>query len=174
MNHGDMNSSGSDSMNHDALKPGTRGLDALKALHGKEFDIAFLSQMIAHHQAAVEMAKQALSNAKRPETKADAQRVIDAQTQEIKQMTGWLQEWYQTTPSADQQSLARDDMKAMMSMPVSDDHMYFDMMTPHHQGAIDMSQLADERAARPEVKDLARKIITAQQAEIQKYQEMNH
>jgi uncharacterized protein (DUF305 family) len=40
------------------------------------------------------------------------------------------------------------------------------MMIPHHEGAIEMAKLAQQRATRPEVKELAGQIITAQQQEI--------
>lgn len=148
---------------------GTRGLDALKALKGKEFDIAFLSQMITHHEAAVQMAKDALKGATKPETKEEAQKVVDAQTKEIAQMTAWLKDWYSTAPDTAQQALVKEDMKAMMEMPASSDRMFFEMMVPHHQGAIDMSKLVPERSERAEVKKLAQQIIAAQEAEISEY-----
>lgn len=148
---------------------GTKAVDALRNLKGKDFDIAFLSQMIAHHEMAVDMAKQALKVATKPETKEEAQKVIDAQDKEIQQMTTWLKEWHNTSPSKEQQDLVHEDMKHMMSMPVENDHMFFEMMIPHHQGAIDMSELADSRAEKAELKDMAQKIIQDQKAEIEKY-----
>lgn len=151
---------------------GTSGIEALKGLKGKEFDIAFLSQMIAHHEAAVDMAKQALKTATKPETKQEAQKVIDAQTKEIAQMTGWLTEWYNAAPSTEQQALVKADMQAMMAMPINDDRMFLDMMVPHHQGAIDMSELVAERSERAEVKQLAQQIIKDQKAEIARYHQM--
>lgn len=159
-------------MSHD-MEMGDKGVETLKSLQGKEFDIAFLSQMITHHQGAVEMANQALKVSTRPETKAEAQKVIDAQTREINQMTAWLKDWYSTAPASDQQAIVREDMKGMMAMHINNDHAFFDMMIPHHEGAIQMSELADSRAARPEVKDLAQKIITDQQAEIKKYETLS-
>lgn len=149
---------------------GNSGMDALKTLEGKAFDIAFLSQMIAHHKAAVMMAKQALDTASKPETKQEAQKVIDAQSKEIAQMTGWLKQWYAVTPSQEQQALVNADMKGMMEMPVTSDQMFFAMMIPHHQGAIDMSALVPTRSKRPEVKKLAEQIIRDQKAEIAVYQ----
>lgn len=151
---------------------GTRGLDALKSLKGKEFDVAFLSQMIAHHEAAVQMAKDALKGAAKAETRQEAQTVIDAQTKEIAQMTRWLKDWYNAAPDASQQALVRDDMKAMMSMPASTDRMFFEMMIPHHQGAINMSNLVPERSERAEVKRLAQEIIVAQKKEIENYRSL--
>jgi uncharacterized protein (DUF305 family) len=46
------------------------------------------------------------------------------------------------------------------------DETFMDAMIAHHQGAIEMAALADERAAHQEVKDLAASIISTQTAEI--------
>ncbi len=162
--HDDMAAHGG--MNH---AMGDSGLTALRAKTGKEFDIAFLSQMITHHEAAVVMAKQVLSTATKPETRAEAQKVIDNQSKEIAQMTGWLKSWYATTPDKTEQALVTADMKGMMAMPVTTDAMFYEMMIPHHQGAIDMSELALKNAGRAEVKALAQQIIAAQKAEIATY-----
>jgi uncharacterized protein (DUF305 family) len=158
---------------HDAMKMGTKGVDALRQLKGKEFDVAFLSQMITHHEGAVKMAQDALKVAKRPETKDEAQKVIDAQAKEIEQMKGWLKEWHNAEPSKEQQDLVHQDMQHMESMPVTDDHTFFDMMIPHHQGAIDMSALVNERAERPELKEFAQKVTSDQQKEIERYKTLN-
>jgi uncharacterized protein (DUF305 family) len=47
------------------------------------------------------------------------------------------------------------------------DAAFMTSMIAHHQGAIDMAALAEERADRQEVKDLAAGIITSQTAEIE-------
>ena len=151
---------------------GTSGIEALRALKGKDFDIAFLSQMIAHHQAAVVMAEQALKTASKPETKEEAQKVVDAQTREIAQMTGWLKDWHGAEPSKEQQALVNTDMEAMMSMPITSDQAFFKIMIPHHQGAIDMSELVPDRSERAEVKQLAEQIIRDQKAEIARYHQL--
>lgn len=49
--------------------------------------------------------------------------------------------------------------------PGSTDAMFIEQMVPHHQDAIDMSELALTRAERPEIRDLARRIIESQSAE---------
>lgn len=71
--------------------------DMNKALIGKvgdEFDKAFLSEMIVHHQGAVEMAKLALTNTKHQEIKDLAESIISAQNKEIGDMKNWLKDWY--------------------------------------------------------------------------------
>jgi len=57
----------------------------------------------------------------------------------------------------------------MMSMPITSDRAFLEMMVPHHQGAIDMSELVPNRTERAEVKQLAQQIIRDQKAEIARY-----
>ncbi|HEY0908200.1 MAG TPA: DUF305 domain-containing protein [Candidatus Paceibacterota bacterium] len=67
---------------------------ALEGKSGDEFDMAFLSEMIVHHEGAVDMARTALQSAKHLEIKSMANDIISAQTQEISQMRAWLKGWY--------------------------------------------------------------------------------
>ena len=46
------------------------------------------------------------------------------------------------------------------------DQQFIDMMVPHHQGAVEMAKIAQQRAQKPEIKAMAADIITAQDAEI--------
>jgi uncharacterized protein (DUF305 family) len=153
----------------ESMKMGTSGIEALKTLKAKEFDIAFLSQMISHHQAALQMARQAVAVSSKPATKENAQKVMLAQTAEIAQMTQWLKEWYQSEPSKSQQTLVLEDMKSMTAMPVTNDQSFYEMMIPHHQGAIDMSNLVKGRTENKKVEALADQIINDQTSEIAKY-----
>ncbi|MDZ8085699.1 MAG: DUF305 domain-containing protein [Nostoc sp. DedQUE12b] len=59
-----------------------------------EFDLRFINAMIPHHEGAVTMAQDALSNSKRPEIKKLAQEIVKAQEIEIKQMQQWGKAWY--------------------------------------------------------------------------------
>ncbi|MDB4984728.1 MAG: hypothetical protein JWM20_907 [Patescibacteria group bacterium] len=83
-----MNQDGSMAMQMDAMTNGLAGKI------GDEFDRAFLTEMIAHHEGAVAMANLVLKNSKRPEMIAFAHRIIDAQSGEIIQMKEWLAQWY--------------------------------------------------------------------------------
>ncbi len=71
----------------------------MKELSGKtgdDFDKAFISSMIAHHQGAIDMATEAKKSAKHDEIKAMADAIIAAQTKEINDMKGWYKAWYGT------------------------------------------------------------------------------
>ncbi len=65
----------------------------LKNKSGEEFDKAFLTQMIIHHQGAIDMADLVLQKSTRPELRNLANEIIAAQTKEINQMKAWQQQW---------------------------------------------------------------------------------
>ena len=55
-----------------------------------DFDRMFLQMMIPHHEAAIAMAQQALTQAEHPEIKTLAQAIITVQRAEIAEMQGYL------------------------------------------------------------------------------------
>jgi len=67
-------------------------MNQLRELEGGEADILFLQLMITHHQSGVEMAQAALERVGRPEVRALAQAMVNAQTYEIEVMQGMLEE----------------------------------------------------------------------------------
>lgn len=65
---------------------------------GNKFDEQFITDMIVHHQAAVDMAKLAQNNAKHKEIKELSQDIITTQEKEIHKMKQWQKDWgYQNT-----------------------------------------------------------------------------
>ena len=65
-----------------------------------DFDEAFLSQMIGHHQMAVMMANMLSISTNRSEMKKLGNDIITAQNKEIGDMQQWQQQWgYETTSS---------------------------------------------------------------------------
>ena len=83
------------------MKDDSMGMDqmtaSLKGKTGEDFDKAFLSEMIVHHQGAIEMASLANQNAKHDEIKKLSENIVTAQTNEIKEMKQWQKDWgYQT------------------------------------------------------------------------------
>jgi uncharacterized protein (DUF305 family) len=146
-----------------------------------EFDLRFIDAMTPHHQGAVEMAKVAQQQSKRPEIQKLAAEIIGAQDQEIAQMKQWRQAWY---PKASAEPVAYhpqmghsmpmspDQRKSMMmNMNLGAADNQFDLrlinaMIPHHESAVLMANAALKNSKRPEVQKLAQDIIRSQEAEI--------
>jgi len=68
-------------------------MDALDGKTGDEFDKAFISGMIDHHQGAIDMANSAKQSAGHQEIKDLADDIIAAQTSEIEMMKQWQKDW---------------------------------------------------------------------------------
>jgi uncharacterized protein (DUF305 family) len=66
---------------------------SLKGKKGDAFDETFLSEMIVHHQGAIDMAELAKENANHQEIKDLAEEIISAQTNEIEMMKNWQDKW---------------------------------------------------------------------------------
>ncbi len=81
---------------------------------GQNSDRMFLRMMIPHHQLAIDMAKDALQNAERPEIKDLAREIIADQSAEITEMEGYLKTWYNETSTRDTAAGMRDMMKRIM------------------------------------------------------------
>jgi uncharacterized protein (DUF305 family) len=139
----------------------------------KPFDLQFIDQMTMHHEGAIISSEHMISDSKRPELRKLAGNIEESQSKQIDQMQEWRDEWY---PDAEQSSgmptgmmgemMGNGMMEQMMGGNATDE-MFLRMMIPHHQMAVDMSEKALERSEHPELKDLARKIIDEQTAEIE-------
>jgi len=64
--------------------------DMMQGMMHKDPDVAFVCGMIAHHMGAIDMSKVELKYGRNAWAKEMAQKVIDAQTREIADMTEWL------------------------------------------------------------------------------------
>lgn len=72
---------------------------ALSGKTGDELDRAFLSEMIVHHEGAVEMAR-LVSASSRDELREFASRIETVQVDEIAQMRAWQRAWFSDTPQS--------------------------------------------------------------------------
>ncbi len=69
-------------------------MSGLQGKSGDAFDKEFLTEMIVHHQGAVDMANAVLKTSKRPELLKLAHDIIAAQTKEISMMQDWQKAWF--------------------------------------------------------------------------------
>lgn len=152
----------------------------------ENFDLRFIDGMILHHQGAIAMAEALKQNSQRPEMQQLAQAIITAQNQEIAQMQQWRKDWY---PQADNRPVMyhaganhmmpmteamQNAMRMDQDLGAADpefDLRFINAMIPHHQGAVDMAQQVLNNGDRPELKQLAQGIITAQNQEIEQMQQ---
>jgi uncharacterized protein (DUF305 family) len=146
-------------------------------------DLAFIDEMIVHHQGAIDEARAIQGRAKRPEVKQLAADIIKAQQAEIDQMRAWRRAWFPDAPEAPAASASGMRMGAEApagmphgaghggavphgSVPQAPDLAFVETMIPHHRDAVEMSQQILKTTQRPELRQLAQTIIRDQQREI--------
>ncbi|MCA0180443.1 MAG: DUF305 domain-containing protein [Actinobacteria bacterium] len=155
--------------------PGMPGMDSPSnaAPQFNDSDIAFVMQMIPHHQQAVEMADILLDK-----TDVDS-RVVELATQvkaaqgpEITTMTSWLETWGLAAPEPMEGMvmngmMSPDEMDALTNASGPDSSkLFLQQMIQHHQGAIDMANEELSAGMNAPALTLAKAILDAQTAEI--------
>lgn len=156
---------------------------AVPALQGETLDRAFLSGMIPHHRAAVEMAKVELEQGEREDVKEIARAIVSSQEEEIRVMTNLAQ----GASGASSPAPHSGPMGQLMGVPLSMemeamaeelaeaedvDEMFLQMMLPHHASALVMADEEAKNGANPEVRALARSIVADQAREIGQMQQL--
>lgn len=138
-------------------------------------DRHFIEMMIPHHEDAIAMADLALTQAQHPEIKALAANIKQTQTAEIVQMRSWYQAWYGTAvPAAPAMGgmMGADDMTTLRTLTGDAfDRAFIEQMVPHHQMAVQMSNMTLPRSQHPELQGLLRSIVASQSAEIAQMQQ---
>ncbi|MBN9794224.1 DUF305 domain-containing protein [Pseudonocardia sp. TMWB2A] len=152
------------------------GASAPPAASSSSADVAFAQGMIPHHEQAVAMARLADGRAGAP-VRDLAARIEAAQGPEIAQLQGLLADWG-AAPAADHHG-GHGDMAGMTGM-MSDEQMaglgrasgaafdrsFLEMMIAHHEGAVTMARAELDAGVDPRARELAQRIVDAQQAEI--------
>jgi uncharacterized protein (DUF305 family) len=143
-------------------------------------DVTFTQNMIPHHQQAIEMARLIDTHTRRPQLRTLADSIVASQGQEVALMQGWLERWGKpTAPEGTDHGamhmpgmVSEAQMRQLMVIKDQDfDLAFVDLMTTHHQGAIEMANTELRDGSLPEVKRLAQQIIEAQQGEIDQFNE---
>lgn len=163
MMSGDMMGSGM----MDGMMGDTSGMDMPSDV---PFDAMFIDSMIEHHQGAIDMAEMALEQAEHEELQTLAEDIIAAQTTEIEQMQSWRSEWYPDLAATGGMQMGMGEMMIGEDESKPFDQRFIEAMISHHQGAIDMAEMALEQAEHEEIRTLAEEIIAAQIAEIEQMQ----
>lgn len=160
-------------------------------------DIAFTQGMIPHHQQAIEMSDMLLAKPDiDPAIVSLANEIKNAQGPEIEQMQGWLRDWGAGAAPTDMSGhdmpghqmgggsempgmpaghgmMSDADMTALQNAEGTEaGRLFLTQMIQHHEGAITMAQQELDNGQFPAATELARDIVTAQQAEITTMQQL--
>jgi uncharacterized protein (DUF305 family) len=121
-----------------------------------EADIKFMSGMIHHHAQALKMAAMAPTHGASPSVRTLADRIINAQNDEIRTMQTWLRDRRQPVPdpNPDGMKMNMNGSEHVMLMPgmltpeqmaeldqargPEFDRLFLKYMIQHHRGAIEM------------------------------------
>lgn len=121
-----------------------------------EADVQFMQGMISHHSQAIVMAKWAPTHGASQSVRILCDRIINAQTDEIRLMQQWLRDRHQTVPDAvpAPMKMKMNGMEMMMLMPgmlseaqmkeldaarnADFDRLFLRFMIQHHSGAVSM------------------------------------
>ncbi len=133
-------------------------------------EFEFVSQMIPHHQEAIDTAKIVRDRTQRPEMRQFTQAIMDAQNREVADMEGWLKTWYPGQIS----TRAYEPMMRPLANLSGDalDRQFLQDMVHHHHGAVMMAnQLLQKKLVQhPPVQTLANNVIRTQTQEISQMQ----
>jgi uncharacterized protein (DUF305 family) len=138
---------------------------------GNGADRSFAADMVPHHESAVEMATIAQKRGKSTFVTKLASSIISTQTKEIATLRaedeGLATAGIKTgSLGVPRHMMGMDHDPAMLKTAKPFDKAFLEMMIPHHQGAIVMADAELKKGQDPQLKALARSIITAQQREI--------
>ena len=154
-------------------------------------DVQFATNMIQHHAQALAMVDLVRQHdVSRPVARL-AEAILAAQGPEIELMTDWLTDWDQPVPETvrdhanahgDGEVETDSDMPGMMSeedmhqletaRDAEFEEMWLEMMIEHHEGAVAMAETQQGQGEFPDAVDLAEAIESAQQAEIDRMEQI--
>ena len=142
-------------------------------------DAKFIEEMIPHHEDAISMANLALGKSEHPEIRNLANNIIKSQSEEISRMKEWYEAWYGLLVPGPSRSaghgmgmmthggmMGDETDLELLKNAIPFDKEFIEEMIPHHQMAVMMAQMLLRSTTRPEMKNLAEDIISAQTREI--------
>lgn len=145
-------------------------------------DVAFVTNMIPHHEQAVELSELVPDRSTNQELIALANQISAAQQPEINAMKVFLVQWNENPQDgtgghqghADMQGMVDEaTMAKLQSLNGAEfDTLWLQSMISHHQGAIEMAKAEIANGQNVDAKRMAQNIIDTQQAEISQMNQM--
>jgi len=145
-------------------------------------DVAFATNMIPHHQQAVELSALVPDRSTNAELIALADQISAAQQPEIETMKVFLVQWNENPDTNSGHAGHGNTMQGMVdaatmtkleSLNGADfDTLWLESMISHHQGAIEMAKAEIANGENVDAIGLAKNIVTAQEVEIGQMKQM--
>jgi uncharacterized protein (DUF305 family) len=145
-------------------------------------EAGFARDMMVHHAQAVQMAEIVRDKTESEEIRTMAADIALTQQAQIGQMQGWLAVWglpasgrepamtwmgHPTEGRMPGMASPEELNDLQQASPEEADVLFLQLMIPHHEAAIPMSEAVLEETDRPEVERLAGAIAASQQGEIE-------
>jgi len=149
-----------------------RKMDTVKTGISPDYD--FMSQMIPHHQGAIEMASYEIENGRNFLTIQLAKSILAEQAVEIQQMQGYKKLFLPVDyPLKDKFKKEMNETMDLMMRNMPADHELDDVdiafamvMITHHQAGIDMAKVVLKFSSDKKTIGLSKQIIASQEVEI--------
>lgn len=133
-------------------------LARLSALKGKQFDVAFMQELIPVDEEAIEIAMTATLNADHSQLLQWNQAFVERQNEQVRQMLAWLQE-DGSRPTKRNAGVATPSVKKMQALRgAALEKAYLPMMASHLDHSVAMARLAASKASQPAVRAFAQKV----------------
>jgi uncharacterized protein (DUF305 family) len=145
-------------------------------------DVAFATNMIPHHEQAVDLSALAPDRSTNAALIALAQQISAAQQPEINVMKVFLVQWNENPDTNTGHGGHGGGMQGMVDAATMTklesldgaefDKLWLESMISHHQGAIEMAKAEISNGENVDAKSLAQSIVTTQEAEIGQMKQM--
>jgi uncharacterized protein (DUF305 family) len=145
-------------------------------------DVAFVTNMIPHHEQAVDMSALVQDRSTDPEVIALAEKISAAQEPEIRAMKVFLVQWNENPQDSSGHEGHGSTMQGMLDEPTMTklaslkgaefDTLWLQSMISHHEGAIEMAKAELANGENVDAKRMAQTIVDTQQAEIGQMKQM--
>jgi uncharacterized protein (DUF305 family) len=152
---------------------------------GVEFDQLYIDMMVPHHESIIAMAQVAQDRLSDERLRTMAETIVTDQEREVAELRGYRDMFYgsphtmpmdhammdmmmERMPGMDEMTMLMDAGALVGAFCAAEDPdlAFIDLTIPHHQMAIDASMVAYLQAVHPEIKEIARGVIEAQEREI--------
>lgn len=163
---------GSMQMSGDGMMQGTDSAQVdLQSLQGKKLEVAYVNEIIPHHQGALEMAQAVVDRAPDPEVREAAAKIIEDQKREIGELTAFLKKAYGQDVKPDQRMAMDPAMNDEIrnADPATAEKMFLLGMREHHESAVQMGEIVLQKAQSQEILDQARTMVYSQRAEQEEF-----